>query len=155
MKDLQQIAPNMQIMAHKDEAPYLDGRKMPIKLEKTMADYDNLPEERKQQIVQAKQIYEQMQVNFDRELQSGDVLPICGGIEILHTPGHTPGHMVVHLQESRILVCGDAVNITDNQITGPNPIHTVDMDLGLQSMQKIVDFPKTGLVAYHGGFLRV
>jgi len=153
MKDLLQIAPNMQIMTHCDEAPYLDGRKVPIKLAAALENYDNIPEEHKQGVDQGKQIYQQLQLKFHKELQDKEVLPVCEGIEIIHTPGHTPGHIVLFLQKSRILVCGDAANIKDNQISEPNPTYTHDMNLGLKSLDKIKEFPKNGLVAYHGGYL--
>jgi len=153
IKDLQQIAPNVQIMAHCEEAPYLDGRKVPVKLAPIIENYENLPPEHKQGVDQAKQIYEQLQTNYT-ELQGGQILTICGGIKVIHTPGHTPGHIVLLLQKSQILVCGDAANIEDGQMTGPNPVYTADMDMALQSLEKIKACPKIGFVAYHGGFLK-
>ena len=153
MKDLSALAPNLQIMAHIEEAPHMDGRKTPAKLAAMIEKYDTLPEEHKQGIDQAKAKYQQVQVNFQKELHDKEILPLCGGIEVIHTPGHTPGHIVLFLQKSRILVCGDAANINENQLTGPNPIHTMDMEQGTQSFEHIKNFPKAGLVAYHGGYL--
>lgn len=39
----------------------------------------------------------------------GQELPYCGGIRILHTPGHTPGHISLYLKRSKILVAGDSM----------------------------------------------
>ena len=42
-------------------------------------------------------------------LSDGDVLPLLGGIQVIHTPGHTPGS-VCYLVESRgLLFSGDTV----------------------------------------------
>lgn len=153
MKDLQKIAPNMQIMTSVDEASYLDGRSVPVKLAKALAEYDNLPVEHKQQVDHGKQVFEQLQLKFDKELQNGELLPICGGMEVIGTPGHTPGHISLFLHKSRMLICGDAAKVEDGQLHPPSPMHTYDVDLSLQSLEKIKQIPKTGWVAYHGGYL--
>jgi glyoxylase-like metal-dependent hydrolase (beta-lactamase superfamily II) len=30
---------------------------------------------------------------IDERIKDGDVLPIAGGIEVIHTPGHSKGHI--------------------------------------------------------------
>ena len=62
---------------------------------------------------------------------------------------------MLYLQESRIMVCGDGANIFDGQISGPNPIHTHDMPLALSSLEKMKSYDMSGIVAYHGGYLRM
>jgi glyoxylase-like metal-dependent hydrolase (beta-lactamase superfamily II) len=151
--ELLELAPNAKVLAHKDEAPYMDGRETPIKLAAALAKYDSLADENKAQIDKSKDFYAQNRFKIDHELVDDEVLAICGGIRVLHTPGHTPGHIVLHLEQSGIMVCGDAANIKEGQITGPNPVHTQDMELGMKSLEKIKANIKTGLVAYHGGYL--
>jgi len=153
--ELQKKAPNVQIIAHKEEAPYLDGRKVPVKLASMLEKYNNLPLLHKFGCKRAQKMYRQMQVKFHKELQDKEVLPICGGIEVVHTPGHTPGHITLYLHESRIMVCGDGANITDGQLSGPNPTHTQDMELGMKSLEKIKGYPMVGAVTYHGGYLEI
>ena len=124
-----------------------------------LENYDNIPPEAQAQIDEAKKELEkengQFRVRIDKELTDGEVLPICGGIEVVHTPGHMPGHIALFLRESRVMVCGDAANIADGAITGPNPVHTPDMPLALESLEKIKGYPMAGLVAYHGGYLAI
>ena len=155
MVDLRKTAPDVKILAHHDEAPYLDGRKTPAKLEPMLANYYNLPAEHKEGVDQAIQIYKQLQVSFSQELQDKYVLPICGGIEVVHTPGHTPGHIALFLQKSRIMVCGDGANITDGQLSGPNPTHTLDLETATKSLDKLKRYPIAGFATYHGGYLTV
>ena len=40
-------------------------------------------------------------------LRDGEVLP--GGVRIVHTPGHSPGHVSLLLEDSGILITGDAL----------------------------------------------
>ena len=47
-------------------------------------------------------------VETDVLVNDGDVLPIAGGIEVIHTPGHTPGHAVFLARESGAIFLGDA-----------------------------------------------
>ena len=151
--DLRKLAPNLRVVTHADETPYLDGRTMPIKLAARLEQYDMMTKEQRANINLWKNIYENFPISVDEQVQDGHVLPVCGGIEIVHVSGHTPGHIAVFFQESRIIVCGDAANIKDGQIVGSNPIHTHDMELAEKSLKKIIGFNLNGLVAYHTGFL--
>jgi len=157
ISELQKIAPNARLLAHCDEAPYMDGRKTPVRLAGLLENYDTFPPEAQAQIDEYKKSIEagEFRLKIDQELMDKEVLPICGGIEIVHTPGHMPGHIALFLQQSRIMVCGDAANIEDGQISGPNPVHTPDMEMGMQSVEKIKGYPLAGIVAYHGGFLEI
>ena len=48
-------------------------------------------------------------VPVDRELRDGEVLPVAGGLRVVHTPGHSPGHVSFLHEESRLLITGDAI----------------------------------------------
>jgi len=150
--ELQKMAPSLKIVAHVDEAPYLDGRIMPIKLAARLKQYDAMPEEARAGVDRWKEMHESSPIHVAQQVQDGQVLDICGGIEIAHVPGHTPGHIAVYLRESRIIVCGDAANIKDGKVVGSNPIHTHDMDLAEKSLEKIKGYDLAGVVAYHTGF---
>lgn len=41
--------------------------------------------------------------------EDGDVLPVAGGITVVHTPGHTPGHCSFLHPSSGVLITGDAI----------------------------------------------
>jgi len=153
--DLTKLAPAAQVVAHVDEAPYIDGRKLPIKLAARLKQYDTMPEEHRAGVDNWKKSYENAPILVAQQVQDGQVLPICGDIEIVHVPGHTPGHIAVYFKESRIIVCGDAVNIKDGCMVGSNPIHTHDMEMADKSLEKIKGYDLSGVVAYHTGFLAV
>jgi len=153
--DLKKAAPNLQVFAHEAEAPYIDGRQTPIKLAERLAKYDTLSAEMRERCDWQKDYYSKNRIIIDQTLNDEDILPVCGGIKVIHTPGHTPGHIVLYFQESRIVVCGDAANIEDNQLTGANPIHTYDINQADLSLNKIKSTNLSGAVTYHGGFINI
>ncbi len=53
----------------------------------------------------------QKQSGYDVEhiVQGGEQLPDCGGIHVIHTPGHTAGHISLHLPRIKTMIAGDAI----------------------------------------------
>jgi glyoxylase-like metal-dependent hydrolase (beta-lactamase superfamily II) len=151
--DLRKLAPKVKTVSHIEEAPYMDGRKMPIKLAAMVEKYDSLNDGQKAWCDKMRAALPNRRIETDQTVTDGEVLPYCGGIEIVHSPGHTPGHICLFLRESRIMVGGDAINIADGKTAGPNPQHTFDMELGLKSLEKIKAFPMKALISYHCGYL--
>lgn len=43
------------------------------------------------------------------ELTDGQVLPVAGGLRVVHTPGHSPGHVAYLHESSRVLITGDSI----------------------------------------------
>ena len=152
--DLLKLAPKLKIIAHSEEAPYIDGRKLPIKLEEKLQKLDSLSDSDKQYAAAYKASYEENPIMITDEVHDGEVYDICGGLEFVHVPGHTPGHIAVYLIKSKIIVCGDAANINNEKLIGSNPIYTQDMSLADKSLDKIKSYDLIGYVAYHGGFLK-
>ena len=46
-------------------------------------------------------------VPVDEWLNDGDVLPLAGGLRVVHTPGHSAGHMALLLEQEGVLIAGD------------------------------------------------
>ena len=42
-------------------------------------------------------------------LQDGEVIPVGGGLQVVHTPGHSPGHVSLLHPSTRTLITGDAI----------------------------------------------
>jgi glyoxylase-like metal-dependent hydrolase (beta-lactamase superfamily II) len=43
------------------------------------------------------------------DLVDGDILPILGGLRVVHTPGHTPGSVSLYAEREGLLFSGDAL----------------------------------------------
>lgn len=48
-------------------------------------------------------------IKVDNALHDGQLLPVAGGLEVIHTPGHTLGHVSFLHKPSGVLITGDSV----------------------------------------------
>lgn len=81
----------------------------------------------------------------------GQELPYCGGILILHTPGHTPGHISLYLKRSKILVAGDSMYSLNGVLGGVHAPTTLNIMEARQSLKKYLNLDIESVVCYHGG----
>ena len=153
LPELLRLVPSAQVIAHTEEVPYIDGRKTPVKLAALEAAFDSLPEAMKQFCGTLREGFANRRAAISQPVADGAVLPIAGGIEVVHTAGHTPGHMALFLRQGRIMVAGDAANIESNRITGPSPQHTYDMAQGMASFERLKAYYCRGVISYHCGLL--
>ena len=56
----------------------------------------------------------------DELLTGGEVLPVLGGLKVIHTPGHTPGSICLYSAEKKILFSGDLVNTRYDRLRTPD-----------------------------------
>jgi glyoxylase-like metal-dependent hydrolase (beta-lactamase superfamily II) len=42
-------------------------------------------------------------------IEDGHILPVLGGLQVLHTPGHTPGSVCLYLEGRKVLFTGDTL----------------------------------------------
>jgi len=119
------------VAAHRDEAPYVDGRQFPIKTPDDQERYEPAP--------------------VDVELVGGESIRTAAGpMELLHTPGHSPGHLAAYLPEAKVLIAADAMTAEDG-LAGPNETFTPDMETATESVSVLADLDVETVVCYHGG----
>ncbi len=139
----------IEVLAHEADKPYIQGEKHLVRLNSNFL--NSLPEERKNMV---KQMFENFEaVNVDTTLKDNQKLPYCGGITVIHTPGHTPGHICLYHHISKTLIAGDALNIIDGKLTGPRKdiLENGDYEIALKSLEKLLKFDAKSIVTYHGG----
>lgn len=90
-------------------------------------------------------------VKVDTTLLDGDVLPYCGGIRVIFTPGHTPDHICLFHEPSQTLISGDALISIDGQLMPPDSNFTTDMETALKSVAKLLETEIETVITYHGG----
>lgn len=84
----------------------------------------------------------------------GQELPYCGGILILHTPGHTPGHISLYLKQSKILIAGDSMYSVNGILGGIHAPTTLNVKEAQQSLKKYLNLEIKTVVCYHGGLCK-
>jgi glyoxylase-like metal-dependent hydrolase (beta-lactamase superfamily II) len=92
-------------------------------------------------------------VEVARVLRDGDVLPVAGGLRVVHTPGHTPGHVSLLHPGSGVLVTGDALfNIRG--VRWPFGPACTDAAQCRRSAQRLVDLEYSLVAFTHGPEIR-
>lgn len=149
---LKRAFPHIEIISHELEAPYIAGTRKSLRLEQAESTLEALPAEAKPHAEQFIRFLQSIEpVAVDRTVYSGERLPWCGGIEIIHTPGHMPGHISLYLPASKTLIAADAVVIEEGRLAIANPQYTLDPDEAIRSVERLLDYDIEELVCYHGG----
>jgi glyoxylase-like metal-dependent hydrolase (beta-lactamase superfamily II) len=142
------------VLAHKDDKPFIEGEKRfskitPERMAQLQEKIMNMPEEKGK--VMLEMLQNPPKTNVDKVLDDGTELPYCGGIVVVHTPGHTPGHICLYLKKSKILIAGDELHIVDGELRGPYPHNTPDMESAIDSIKKFSNYDIEKIVCYHSG----
>lgn len=75
-------------------------------------------------------------VAIDQPLTPGETLPIAGGIEVIHTPGHCAGHVALLWRLGRMLFAGD---VYMNLMGLGDPVGFESLEDGRASQRKLAD----------------
>ncbi|GHU77831.1 hydrolase [Spirochaetia bacterium] len=152
LKEFKTKWPHIQVLAHEKEVPYIDGRKPPVKLAILEAKIDKLPEDRKLYAESLKADFanhHKLQINIDKTIADGEKLDLCGGMEVIFTPGH----ICLFVKDGSLLISGDSMNIADGKPVGPRLEICYDMEEAKKSCVKMAAYPVEAMVAYHSGLL--
>jgi glyoxylase-like metal-dependent hydrolase (beta-lactamase superfamily II) len=50
-------------------------------------------------------------------VEDGELLPMLGGLRVVHTPGHTPGSICLYAERLRLLFTGDVLQVIRGRLT--------------------------------------
>ena len=78
------------------------------------------------------------------------MLDICGGCEVIDTPGHTPGHISLYLPAQGTVVTGDAMVLEQGSPAVANPQFAFDLAAAQASLERLVDLGAARYICYHG-----
>jgi len=118
------------VFAHETCAPYVDGRKEPIK-----GDGDRYPP-----------------VPVDVELVDGETFRTnAGPMRVVFTPGHAPGHVSLYFPDERLLIAADALTADDEGLQGPSEHFTLDMAEAAESVGELATLDVETVHCFHGG----
>ncbi|MDU9690748.1 MBL fold metallo-hydrolase [Priestia aryabhattai] len=142
---------NIIVYAHEFDKPYIEGKLPLIKTNASQMSKEELsaiPDE-------IKYLYKTPpKVDVDVVLKGSQLLPYCGGIEVIFTPGHTPGHVSFYLRKSKTLVAGDTLVLANGQLMEPVKQTTLNMDQAVQSLEKFLNYEIEHVICYHGGYFQ-
>lgn len=131
LADILELVDDAVVYAHEECAPYVDGRKYPLKEDPD----DRYPE-----------------VDVDVEMVEGvSFRTAAGPMDVVFTPGHTPGHVALHFPEERLLLVGDTITADEDGLAPPWEENTPDMERARRSIRDLADLDVERVLCYHGG----
>lgn len=86
----------------------------------------------------------------DLLLEEGSVLPLLGGLRVLHTPGHSRGSICLFSEREGILFTGDLVRNERGRLEGPPPRFTPDPQRAAASLLRLATLDFEMLLPGHG-----
>jgi len=127
---LRECGSKIQVYAHELDKPYNQGE---------------------QPLLKDRQIKNPPKGRVDNTLHDGQELACCGGIQVIHTPGHTPGHISLYLKRSKTLIAGDSLYSVNGMLGGIHEPTTLDIEEARHSLQKVLNLNIESIICYHGG----
>jgi glyoxylase-like metal-dependent hydrolase (beta-lactamase superfamily II) len=86
-------------------------------------------------------------VAIDQPLAAGEILPIAGGIEVIHTPGHCAGQVALLWRPGRMLFAGD---VCMNIMGLGDPLGFESLEEGRASQRKLASLSFDAVGFGHG-----
>jgi glyoxylase-like metal-dependent hydrolase (beta-lactamase superfamily II) len=82
-------------------------------------------------------------------LADGDVLPVLGGLEVIHTPGHTPGSVCLYARQSGLLFVGDVLQRRFGRVSAASGLYSDDPAAARSSLQRLAELDVKTVVFSH------
>ena len=82
-------------------------------------------------------------------LRDGDVVPVLGGLEVIHTPGHTPGSICLYAARDRLLFVGDVLTCKRGRVSYASRIFSDDIRAARASMQRLAELDVETIIFGH------
>ena len=82
-------------------------------------------------------------------LADGDVLPVLGGLEVIHTPGHTPGSVCLYARQRGLLFVGDVLQRRFGRISAASGLYSDDRAAARSSVQRLTGLDVKTLIFSH------
>jgi glyoxylase-like metal-dependent hydrolase (beta-lactamase superfamily II) len=87
-------------------------------------------------------------------IEDGDVLPMLGGLRVVHTPGHTPGSVCLYGARDRVLFVGDALQRRFGRVSFASGLYSDDHAAARRSVKRLAELDVETVVFSHFAALR-
>ncbi len=84
-----------------------------------------------------------------RPIEDGDVLPVLGGLRVVHTPGHTPGSICLYAPRDRILFTGDTLQVQRGRVIFASRLFSDDYAAARASVRRMAALDVATIVFAH------
>ena len=77
------------------------------------------------------------------------ILPVLGGLRVVHTPGHTPGSICLYLERDRILFTGDVLQVVRGRLTFASAFFSHDHAAARASVERLTALDVDAIAMSH------
>jgi glyoxylase-like metal-dependent hydrolase (beta-lactamase superfamily II) len=82
-------------------------------------------------------------------INDGDVLPVLGGLQVIHTPGHTPGSICLYAPRDGLLFVGDVLQARFGRVGFASRLYSDDYAAARASVERLADLDVETIVFGH------
>jgi glyoxylase-like metal-dependent hydrolase (beta-lactamase superfamily II) len=82
-------------------------------------------------------------------IRDGDVLPVLGGLQVIHTPGHTPGSVCLYGARDRVLFVGDVLQRRFGRVSYASALYSDDHRAAKRALQRLAELDVDVIVFSH------
>ncbi|WP_313076061.1 MBL fold metallo-hydrolase [Lacrimispora sp.] len=152
LKDITQEYPQIEVLCSKEQAPYITGKRKSLRLQQAEDIQNTLPEDKKEYGIQFQKVISSVKkVDEVSIIDSGEILPYCGGIEVVDTKGHMPGHISLYVKQEKTLISGDALVNEGGKLRMAVPEYALNMEEAKDSIRNLENYDIEKIICYHGG----
>jgi glyoxylase-like metal-dependent hydrolase (beta-lactamase superfamily II) len=96
-------------------------------------------------------LYERTGVKADVVLGHGDLIGACGGVEIVHVPGHSDGNLCLYLRGYKAIIAGDTIfGDSEGNLEAPPEKYCEDVVEASKNLSILADYDFDALLLSHG-----
>ena len=82
-------------------------------------------------------------------VNDGDVLPVLGGLHVIHAPGHTPGSICLFAPRDGVLFVGDALQARFGRVGFASRLYSDDFRVAKAQVQRLAELDVDTIVFSH------
>lgn len=155
LREIVELYPNIKVLCSKEEAPYITGKHKSLRLQQAEDIQDTLPDNEKEEGKQFQNFIASIKkVDEVTIIDSGDILPYCGGIEVIDTKGHMPGHISLYVKKDKVLIAGDALVVEGDKLSMAMPQFVLNMQDAKDAIRNLQNYDIEKIICYHGGLYK-
>ncbi len=84
-------------------------------------------------------------------LEDREVLHYCGGIQIIHVPGHSEGNSCYYLKKHKTIIAGDTIFGDEaGELAPPPERYCLDVEQATKEMRRLLEFDFDNFIYTHG-----
>ena len=152
LKEIVDHYPGIEVISSTAQKPFLTGKEQSLRLIQAEQLQMSLSNEDKIKGNTFMDILRSIgKVEHVTTVDDGDILPICGGLQVIDTSGHMPGHISLYLAQEKTLIAGDALAIFEGRLSIANPGYALDLPMAIKSVKKLLQYDIEKVICYHGG----